>query len=233
MKINILTPKQMRELSNYGLDTSDASLYINDVTADDIDNGQLLVNLFPNDGSRQHEIEHSHVIFIYSVNDAMQKILDTNVQITSSDGMHTVYVYSGEMYKSDKAISDVESMLSMAREAENLCDANKPWQLEYINEIINCLNILNGNIIVYPNTKIEYKEELILEAFNVSKNVLNNFTDNFKIQRLINKIMESLQKLKQSYKSIVFTYKSHKYNELLFECMKYLLSNGKKLKRLS
>ena len=68
MKIHILTPRQMRELSSYGLDTSDASLYINDVTADDIDNGQLLVNLFPNDGSRQHEIEHSHVIFIYSIN---------------------------------------------------------------------------------------------------------------------------------------------------------------------
>ena len=38
---------------------------------------------------------------------------------------------------------------------------------------------------------------------------------------------------KLSYKNIVFNYKSPKYNNVLFECMKYFLSNGKQLKRLS
>lgn len=223
----------MRELSNYGLDTSDASLYINDITADDIDNGQLLVNLFPNDGSRQHEIEHSHVIFIYSVNDALNKIPNTNVQITNCSGMYTVYVYAEETYENDKALSDVNSMISTVKDAISLCDANKPWQLASLNEILNSLYRLKNNIVIYPDDRIEYKEELIIEAINISQNMFHNFTDNSSIQYFIKKIIESLQKLKQSYNSILFSYKSVKYNEVLFECMKYFLSNGKQLKRLS
>lgn len=233
MIINILTPRQMRELSSYGLDTSDASLYINDVTADDIDNGQLLVNLFPNDGSRQHEIEHSHVIFIYSITDAIHKIPNTNVQITNYDGLYTVNVYSEKIYESDKAIADVDSMISIAHDAILLCDDNKPWQLASMNEIIDCLYRLKNNIVAYPDTQIQYKEELIIEAFNVSQNMYCNFTDNLSIQSLIENIIKLLQKLRQSYNNILFSYKSARYNEVLFECMKYLLSNGKQLKRLS
>ncbi len=233
MKIHILTPRQMRELSSYGLDTSDASLYINDITADDIDNGQLLINLFPNDGSRQHEIEHSHVIFIYSVNDALNKIPNTNVQIANCSGMYTVYVYAEETYENDKALSDVNSMISMAKDAISLCDDSKPWQLASMNEILNSLYRLKNNIVIYPDDRIEYKEELIIEAINISQNMFHNFTNNSSIQYFIEKIIESLQKLKQSYNSILFSYKSVKYNEVLFECMKYFLSNGKQLKRLS
>ena len=233
MKIHILTPRQMRELSSYGLDTSDASLYINDVTADDIDNGQLLVNLFPNDGSRQHEIEHSHVIFIYSINDALRKIPNTNVQITNYNGLHTVNVYAEEIYEGYKAIADVDSMISIAQDAISLCDDNKPWQLASMNEIIDCLYRLKNNIAAYPDTQIQYKEELITEAFNVSQDMYCNFIDNLSIQSLIENIIELLQKLRQSYKNILFSYKSTKYNEVLFECMKYFLSNGKQLKRLS
>ena len=223
----------MRELSSYGLDTSDASLYINDITADDIDNGQLLVNLFPNDGSRQHEIEHSHVIFIYSVNDALNKIPNTNVQITNCSGMYTVYVYAEETYENDKALSDVNSMISTAKDAISLCDNSKPWQLASMNEILNSLYRLKNNIVIYPDDRIEYKEELIIEAIDISQNMFHNFTGNSSIQYFIEKIIESLQKLKQSYNSILFSYKSVKYNEVLFECMKYFLSNGKQLKRLS
>ena len=185
MIINILTPRQMRELSSYGLDTSDASLYINDVTADDIDNGQLLVNLFPNDGSRQHEIEHSHVIFIYSINDAIHKIPNTNVQITNYDGLYAINVYSEKIYGSDKAIADVDSMISIAQDAILICDDNKPWQLASMNEIIDCLYRLKNNIVAYPDTQIQYKEELIIEAFNVSQNMYCNFTDSLSIQSLI------------------------------------------------
>ena len=223
----------MRELSSYGLDTSDASLYINDITADDIDNGQLLINLFPNDGSRQHEIEHSHVIFIYSVNDALNKIPNTNVQIANCSGMYTVYVYAEETYENDKAMSDVNSMISTAKDAISLCDNSKPWQLASMNEILNSLYRLKNNIVIYPDDRIEYKEELIIEAINISQNMFHNFTNNSSIQYFIEKIIESLQKLKQSYNSILFSYKSVKYNEVLFECMKYFLSNGKQLKRLS
>ena len=233
MKIHILTPRQMRELSSYGLDTSDASLYINDITADDIDNGQLLVNLFPNDGSRQHEIEHSHVIFIYSITDAIHKIPNTNVQITNYDGLYAVNVYSEEIYEKDKAISDVDSMISIAKDAISLCDDTKPWQLASINEIINCLYRLKSNIAAYPYTQMSYKEELIVETFNVSQNMYCNFTDNLSIQSLIENIIKLLQKLRQSYNNILFSYKSTRYNEVLFECMKYFLSNGKQLKRLS
>ena len=233
MIINILTPRQMRELSSYGLDTSDASLYINDVTADDIDNGQLLVNLFPNDGSRQHEIEHSHVIFIYSINDAIHKIPNTNVQITNYDGLYAVNVYAEEIYESDKAIADVDSMISIAHDAILLCDDNKPWQLASMNEIIDCLYRLKNNIVAYPDTQIQYKEELIIEAFNVSQNMYCNFTDSLSIQSLIEKIIRIITELRQSYNNILFSYKSARYNEVLFECMKYFLSNGKQLKRLS
>ena len=206
MIINILTPRQMRELSSYGLDTSDASLYINDVTADDIDNGQLLVNLFPNDGSRQHEIEHSHVIFIYSITDAIHKIPNTNVQITNYDGLYAVNVYSEKIYESDKAIADVDSMISIAHDAILLCDDNKPWQLASMNEIIDCLYRLKNNIVAYPDTQIQYKEELIIEAFNVSQNMYCNFTDNLSIQSLIENIIKLLQKLRQSYNNILFSY---------------------------
>lgn len=233
MIINILTPRQMRELSSYGLDTSDASLYINDVTADDIDNGQLLVNLFPNDGSRQHEIEHSHVIFIYSINDAIHKIPNTNVQITNYDGLYAVNVYSEKIYESDKAIADVDSMISIAQDAILICDDNKPWQLASMNEIIDCLYRLKNNIVAYPDTQIQYKEELIIEAFNVSQNMYCNFTDSLSIQSLIEKIIRIITELRQSYNNILFSYKSTRYNEVLFECMKYFLSNGKQLKRLS
>lgn len=233
MIINILTPRQMRELSSYGLDTSDASLYINDVTADDIDNGQLLVNLFPNDGSRQHEIEHSHVIFIYSINDAIHKIPNTNVQITNYDGLYAVNVYAEEIYESDKAIADVNSMISIAQDAILICDDNKPWQLASMNEIIDCLYRLKNNIVAYPDTQIQYKEELIIEAFNVSQNMYCNFTDSLSIQSLIEKIIRIITELRQSYNNILFSYKSTRYNEVLFECMKYFLSNGKQLKRLS
>lgn len=233
MIINILTPRQMRELSSYGLDTSDASLYINDVTADDIDNGQLLVNLFPNDGSRQHEIEHSHVIFIYSINDAIHKIPNTNVQITNYDGLYAVNVYSEKIYESDKAIADVDSMISIAQDAILICDDNKPWQLASMNEIIDCLYRLKNNIVAYPDTQIQYKEELIIEAFNVSQDMYCNFTDSLSIQSLIEKIIRIITELRQSYNNILFSYKSTRYNEVLFECMKYFLSNGKQLKRLS
>ena len=233
MIINILTPRQMRELSSYGLDTSDASLYINDVTADDIDNGQLLVNLFPNDGSRQHEIEHSHVIFIYSINDAIHKIPNTNVQITNYDGLYAINVYSEKIYGSDKAIADVDSMISIAQDAILICDDNKPWQLASMNEIIDCLYRLKNNIVAYPDTQIQYKEELIIEAFNVSQNMYCNFTDSLSIQSLIEKIIRIITELRQSYNNILFSYKSTRYNEVLFECMKYFLSNGKQLKRLS
>ena len=205
MIINILTPRQMRELSSYGLDTSDASLYINDVTADDIDNGQLLVNLFPNDGSRQHEIEHSHVIFIYSITDAIHKIPNTNVQITNYDGLYAVNVYSEKIYESDKAIADVDSMISIAQDAILLCDDNKPWQLASMNEIIDCLYRLKNNIVAYPDTQIQYKEELIIEAFNVSQNMYCNFTDSLSIQSLIKNVIELLQKLRQSYNNILFS----------------------------
>lgn len=233
MIINILTPRQMRELSSYGLDTSDASLYINDFTADDIDNGQLLVNLFPNDGSRQHEIEHSHVIFIYSINDALHKIPNTNVQITNYDGLYAVNVYSEKIYESDKAIADVDSMISIAQDAILICDDNKPWQLASMNEIIDCLYRLKNNIVAYPDTQIQYKEELIIEAFNVSQNMYCNFTDSLSIQSLIEKIIRIITELRQSYNNILFSYKSTRCNEVLFECMKYFLSNGKQLKRLS
>ena len=147
MKIYILTPNQMRELSSYGLDTSDASLYINDVTADDIDNGQLLVNLFPNDVSRQHEIEHSHTIFVYSVNDAIRKLPNTNVQITNYNGEYTVNIYDESLYQNDKAISDVDYMLAISHDAIALCDSNKPWQLTSMNEIVDCLQRLKNNIV--------------------------------------------------------------------------------------
>lgn len=233
MKIQILTPRQMKELSNYGLDTSDASLYINDVTADDIDNGQLLVNLFPNDGSRKHEYDHSHVIFIYSIKDALRKIPSTNVQITNLSGMHCVNVYAEEMYNADNAITDADYIISIAQDIIALCDTNKPWQLSAINEILNCIYRLKNNIAAYPETQIKYKEELIIEALNVSQKTYYTFIGNTSIQYLINKIIESLNKMKQSYNSIVFSYKSTKYNEVLFECMKYFLSNGKQLKRLS
>lgn len=233
MKIYILTPNQMRELSSYGLDTSDASLYINDVTADDIDNGQLLVNLFPNDGSRQHEIEHSHAIFVYSVNDAIRKLPNTNVQITNYNGEYTVNIYSESIYENKKAISDVDYMLAISRDAISLCDSNKPWQLASMNEIVGCLQRLKNNIVTNPNEKPSYRDELIMEAINISRNMHSNFTDNLSIQSLIEKVIYLLKIVRLSYKNIVFNYKSPKYNNVLFECMKYFLSNGKQLKRLS
>ena len=102
-----------------------------------------------------------------------------------------------------------------------------------MNEIIDCLYRLKNNIAAYPDTQIQYKEELITEAFNVSQDMYYNFIDNLSIQSLIENIIELLQKLRQSYKNILFSYKSARYNEVLFECMKYFLSNGKQLKRLS
>ena len=95
----ILFPKQMRELASLGLDTSDASLYINDVTFDNVDNGQMLVNLYPNDGSRQHELEHGHVIFIYSEEDVLKKLPGTNTDIRLINGKYTItMLYNGQEY---------------------------------------------------------------------------------------------------------------------------------------
>ena len=231
MKSNTLTPTQMRELASYGLDTSDASLYINDVTADGIDNGQLLVNLYPNDGSRQHEIEHSHVIFIYSITDALRKIPNTNVQVTNCDGFHTVNIYGEKIYENNKAIEDIDNIISIAQEAISFCDYSKPWELASMNEIVECLYRIKNNIVAFPNTQKEYKVELISEAIYVSKDVYHNF-DNLTIKHFIENTIKLLQELRHSYENIIFSYKSTEYNEVLFECMKYLLSNGKKLKRL-
>ena len=102
-----------------------------------------------------------------------------------------------------------------------------------MNEIVDCLQRLKNNIVVNPNEKTSYRDELIIEAINISRNIHDNFIDNLSIQSLIEKVIYLLKIVRLSYKNIVFNYKSPKYNNVLFECMKYFLSNGKQLKRLS
>lgn len=91
------TLAQMRELEELGLDTSNASLYLNDVSEDGIDNGQIIVDMHPNDGSRQHEIEHDHVRFIYSDKDVFKMIPLSNCSLTQQNGLyHAILNHRGE-----------------------------------------------------------------------------------------------------------------------------------------
>lgn len=81
-----LTIEQMRRIESLGRDCSDASLYINDITEDGIDNGQLYTNLHPNDGSRQEEINHEHIIYIYSNEDLQRIVPKSNLTVRQYSG---------------------------------------------------------------------------------------------------------------------------------------------------